>query len=496
MPILRRGRRKDRAMTLSPDTRFDAFPRFSRRNLLGQFATGLGGMALASLLARDTAAAPGSGAIAPLHHPAKAKRAIQVFLQGGLSQVDSFDYKPELEKLHGKSVPGPERPQAFMGKVGLLHKAHFTFRKRGQSGLWVSDLFPHLAEVADELTVIRSMWSGTGNHTPATYEANSGFRTLGFPAAGAWISYGLGSEVDNLPTFVVLPDRRSWPTGGANNWSTGFLPARHQGVVLNTIGPPVHNLQPASKLAVSTQAARFAALAELNRRHLAKRGQDDALQSRMHSYQLAARMQLAIPDATDLTQESDHIHKLYGLDRKECADFARSCLMARRLVERGVRFVQLWSGAAFGSDVHWDAHASVPVNHRRESDKIDRPVAGLLRDLRQRGMLDDTLVIFNTEFGRTPYAESAGNQAGPGRDHNADAFSVWLAGAGLKHGIAYGGSDEIGWKTADKPVDVHDFHATILHLIGIDHTRLTFYHNGIQRRLTNVHGHVLHELLA
>ena len=473
-------------------------PTLSRRDLLGTFATGLGGMALASIVARDTAAGTlrGEAADPPPHHPPKARRAIQIFLQGGLSHLDSFDPKPELEKLHGKSVPGDQKPQAFMGHVGLLHRPHFAFKQRGQSGLWVSDLFPHIAQVADELTVIKSMWSGTGNHTPATYEANSGFRTLGFPAAGTWISYGLGCEVDNLPTFVVLPDSRSWPTGRANNWSSGFLPARHQGVVLNTSDPAVRNLQPASKLDDATQAARFAAVAEFNRRHLAERGQDDALESRMRSYELAAHMQLAIPEATDLTRESAATLALYGVDRSECADFARACLLARRLVERGVRFVQLWSGAAFGTEVHWDAHGSVPDNHRRESAKIDQPVAALLHDLRQRGMLDDTLVIFNTEFGRTPYAESAGDKAGPGRDHNPDAFSVWLAGAGLKHGIAYGTSDEIGWKAAENPVDVHDFHATILHLLGIDHTRLTFYHDGIQRRLTNVHGNVLSELMS
>jgi hypothetical protein len=465
----------------------------SRRDLLGHFATGLGGVALATLLAREAAGNPD---VPRPHHRPKARRAIQIFLQGGLSQIDSFDYKPALERLHGQTVPGPERPMGFMGRVGRLHRAHFAFRKRGQSGLWVSDLFPHLAEVADELTVIRSMWAGTGNHTPATYEANSGFRVLGFPAAGSWISYGLGCEVDSLPTFVVLPDSRSLPTGGANNWSGGFLPAQHQGVVLNTSGPPVRNLLPASKTDAATQTARFEAVAELNRQHMARSGPDDALQSRMHSYELAARMQLAIPIATDLTQETAQTHRLYGTDRRECADFARACLMARRLVERGVRFVQLWSGAAFGSDVHWDAHGSVPANHRRESDKIDRPVAALLRDLRQRGLLDDTLVIFNTEFGRTPYSEGPGEQAAPGRDHNADVFSVWLAGAGLKPGMAYGTSDDIGWKVGENPVDVHDFHATILHLLGIDHERLTFYHNGIQRRLTNVHGNVLTELLA
>ena len=470
----------------------------SRRDVLGQFATGLSGMALATLLTRDASAAtiPGEAADPPPHHPPKARRAIQIFLQGGLSQVDSFDYKPELARLHGQPVPGKEKPVAFMGKVGLLHRPHFEFEQRGQGGLWVSDLFPHLAEVADELTVIRSMWSGTGNHTPATYEANSGFRTLGFPAAGTWISYGLGCDVDNLPTFVVLPDSRSLPTGGANNWTSGFLPARHQGVVLNTSGPPVRDLAPASGVDRATQVARFAALAELNRRHLEQHGGDDALEGRLRSYELAARMQLAIPEVADLARESAATLDRYGVEQKECADFARGCLLARRLIERGVRFVQLWSGAAFGSEVHWDAHGSVPDNHRREAAKIDRPVAALLGDLRERGLLDDTLVIFNTEFGRTPYAESAGDQAGAGRDHNADAFSVWLAGAGLKHGIAYGTSDDIGWKAAENPVDVHDFHAKILHLLGIDHTRLTYYHNGIQRRLTNVHGRVLTELLA
>jgi hypothetical protein len=413
-----------------------------------------------------------------------------------LSQVDSFDYRPELAKLHGKPVPGDEKPVAFMGRVGLLHRHHFEFKQRGESGLWISDLFPHLAGVADELTVIRSMWSGTGNHTPATYEANSGFRVLGFPAAGTWISYGLGCEVDNLPTFVVLPDSRSLPTGAANNWTSGFLPARHQGVVLNTSGPAVRDLVPASGADRKLQDARFAALAELNRRHLAERPGDDALEGRIKSYELAARMQLAIPEAADLARESAETLAAYGVEHKDCSDFARSCLLARRLIERGVRFVQLWSGAAFGQEVHWDAHGSVPDNHRREAAKIDQPVAALLADLRQRGLLDDTLVIFNTEFGRTPYAESAGDKAGAGRDHNADAFSVWLAGAGLRHGLAYGTSDDIGWKAAEHPVDVHDFHATILHLLGIDHTRLTYYHNGIERRLTNVHGHVLTDILA
>src|SRR5262245_2116153 len=285
---------------------FNLHVSLDRRDFLARFATGLGGVALAALLGREKilqAATPAeaAGPVLP-NHPPKARRAIQIFLQGGLSQVDSFDYKPELARLHGKPVPGDERPQAFMGKVGLLHKAHFPFCQHGESGLWISDLFPQIAQLADELTVIRSMWSGTGNHTPATYEANSGFRTLGFPAAGAWLSYGLGCDVDNLPTFVVLPDSRSLPTGRANNWTSGFLPARHQGVVLNTSGPPVRNLVPATELGRETQAARFAAVAEMDRRYLASRGQDDAVEARMRSYELAARMQLAMPEAADFAQ--------------------------------------------------------------------------------------------------------------------------------------------------------------------------------------------------
>lgn len=470
----------------------------SRRDLLSRFSTGLGGVALASLLGREGAAAPmpGDAADAPPHHPARARRVVQIFLQGGLSQVDSFDYRPELLKSHGKSMTTKEKPDPLFGQIGLLHRPHFEFRQRGQSGLWISDLFPEIAGVADELTLLRSMYSGTGNHTPATYEANSGFRVLGFPSTGAWLSYGLGSETDDLPAFVVLPDSRSWVTGGANNWTSGFLPARHQGVVLNTKGPAIRDLQPASGVDARVQSARSQILAALNRRHLEARGGDDALASRMRSYELAAKMQLAVPGVVDLDQESVGTRALYGLDRPECADFGRSCLLARRLLERGVRFVQLWSGGAFGSDTHWDAHGDVRSNHTREAGKIDRPVAGLLKDLRQRGMLEDTLVVFNTEFGRTPYAQSAGDKAGPGRDHNPETFTAWLAGAGVKRGFSYGSSDEVGWKATDQPISVHDFHATVLHLLGIDHKRLTFQHNGVRRRLTDVHGNVIREVMA
>jgi hypothetical protein len=308
---------------------------------------------------------------------------------------------------------------------------------------------------------------------------------------GAWISYGLGSLVDNLPTFVVFPDVRGIPTGAANNWTSGFLPARHQGVMLNSKGSPIRDLLPAQPLEEKTRLARYAFLDEMNRRHMAERGESDALAARIRSYEMAAKMQVAVPEAADLGQETKATQELYGLDRPECTDFARNCLLARRLLERGVRCVQLWSGANFGGPT-WDAHDNVPSNHTTESRRVDRPIAALLKDLRQRGLLDDTLVVCNTEFGRTPFAQGGGT----GRDHNQTAFTSWLAGAGLKHGTTYGKTDEFGYQAVENRVSVHDFHATILHLMGIDHEQLTYYHNGIRRRLTNVEGRVLKEIFA
>jgi hypothetical protein len=470
----------------------------SRRELFGRFGTGLTGIALASLLQHRGAAAnsvSGDAADPPPHHAPRAKRVVQIFLQGGLSHVDSFEYKPGLEKHHGQSIPG-ERPDVIFDQVGLLHKPHFTFKQHGRSGLWISDLFPHIAERADQLTVINSMYAESANHTPATYQMNSGFRTLGFPAAGAWISYGLGAETDDLPAFVVIPDARGVPSGAANHWTNGFLPARHQGVMFRTRGPAVAGLEPPEPLDDATRTARFQLLDDLNRRHAAKHAGEDALAARIRSYELAAKMQLAVPEATDLSQETRETQELYGLEREDCGDFARGCLLARRLLERGVRFIQLWSGASFMGDLHWDAHGDVPANHRREAVKIDRPVAALLDDLRRTGLLEDTLVVFNSEFGRTPFAQTAEGKLGPGRDHNQLGFSVWMAGAGLKPGIAYGATDELGYRAVVNPVSLYDFHATVLHLLGINHERLTYYHNGIQRRLTNVHGHVVHDLFA
>lgn len=468
----------------------------NRRDLLSWSVRGLGATALLDLLQRD-AVRSGDGDV-DYRIPARARRCVQISLIGGLSHLDSFDYKPLLADLHGKSLNTDTPPDIFFNQVGLLRKADWEFRQRGTSGLWVSDLFPHIAELADELTVIRSMVADSANHTPALFVENSGFQFNGYPSLGAWLSYGLGAETENLPTFVVLPDGRSEPNGGSSNWTSGFLPAQHQGVAFRGGPEPVQNLNPAIPVSSDEDAATRAFLASLNRQHLDEYGGEASLAARIRSYELAARMQLAVPAVADLSQETAQTQAAYGLDRPETADCGRRCLLARRLLEQGVRFVQIYSGGAIGGSprASWDAHESVKENHTLEAALIDQPVAALVRDLRQRGLLDDTLVLFATEFGRTPFTQSAADVVGAGRDHNKYAFSLWLAGAGLRPGIAYGASDDIGWKVAEKPVPWHDFHATVLHLLGIRHDRLTYYHNGIRRRLTNVHGEVLSEILA
>jgi Protein of unknown function (DUF1501) len=473
----------------------------TRREMLSWPVCGLGGAALLALLHSDRsiegAVVPGEAGDPPPHHVPRAKRAIHIYLCGGLSQVDSFDYKPELERLHGKSLTAEERPDVFFGQVGPLRKPDWEFRRRGQSGLWVSELFPNLAEVADDLTVVHSMFAETSNHTPATFQANTGFRLNGFPTMGAWLSYGLGNETEDLPAYVVLADPRGQPAGGSINWSNGFLPARHQGVMMRSKGTAISDLVPAREIDDATEAASRQLLEGLNRRHLEGHPGSDDLLARMRAYEMAGRMQLAVPEATALDREAPSIHSLYGLDRPETADFGRSCLLARRLLERGVRFVQMYSGGAFGSPrINWDAHENVVQNHGQEAQRIDRPVAGLLRDLKQRGMLEDTLVLCTSEFGRTPFTQSADGVLGLGRDHNQNGFTVWLAGAGLKSGIAYGATDDVGYKAVEHRTSWYDFHATVLHLLGIDHERLTFYHNGIKRRLTNVHGEVVRAILA
>jgi len=473
----------------------------TRRDFFSWVGAGLGTAALFELLGRDHSAraanVPGEADDPPPHVTPKAKRAIHIFLCGGLSQVDSFDYRPELERLHGQPLPSGEKPDVFFGQVGLLRKPDWRFQQRGESGLWISELLPHLAQQADLLTVIRSMTAETSNHTPATFQANTGFRLNGFPVLGGWLSFGLGAETDDLPAYVVIPDTRGVPAGGSINWSNGFLPARHQGVTIRSKGPAIHDLAPARPIDPATEADSRLLLAAMNERHLAEHPASDALLARIRSYDMAARMQLAVPDVADLARETSLTHEMYGLGQPATNDFGRSCLLARRLLERGVRFVQLFSGGAFGSPrINWDGHEDMLANHGQEAARLDRPVAGLLSDLKQRGLLDETLVILSSEFGRTPFTQSSGDSLGKGRDHNQYGFSTLLAGAGLKHGISYGSTDDVGLRAVANVVTWHDFHATILHLLGIDHERLTFYHNGIRRRLTNVHGEVLSDVLA
>lgn len=464
----------------------------NRRSFLNWGVHGLGATALASMLGAEE-----DGGQLP-HFAPKAKRAINICLVGGLSQVDSFDYKPALERFHGKVPPG-KRPDVFFGQVGRVRKNDWNFQRRGRSGLWISDLFPHLAGVADELTVIRSMHSETGNHTPALFLSNSGFQVNGFPALGSWLSYGLGNLSNSLPAFVVMPDARGAPSGGASSWSNGFLPGEHQGVPFSSGKQPVRDLFAPKEVSSDGLAAERELLAYIQNRQLERLGgRDSILEARVKSYELAARMQVSIPGVSDISGESKRLTDEYGLEGKETRDFARNCILARRLLERGVRFVQLFAGGPLGGKprTSWDGHEDMVGNHTREAKRIDQPVAALLKDLRRRGMLEDTLVTFTSEFGRTPFTQSAADKLGKGRDHNNAGFTVWMAGAGLKPGVAYGESDEIGYSAAVDPVSWHDFHATVLHLLGLDHERLTFYHNGIQRRLTNVHGRVIREILS
>lgn len=473
----------------------------NRRSWLSFASGGVGSIALADLMLRENrvraagvepeAADPGP------HFAPRATRVIHICLFGGLSQVDSFDYKPALESLHGQSLSSEEKPDVFFGQVGLLRKSDWSFKQHGDSGLWISELFPNLGDVADELTVVRSMVGETSNHTPATFQQNTGFRLNGFPTFGAWMSYGLGSETDDLPSYIVIPDPRGLPAGGSINWTNGFLPARHQGVLMRSKGVAIEDLFPARQIPPDRELDSRKLLADINRRHLETRRGDDQLDARIRGHALAAKMQMAVPEVTDLSRESKRTQALYGMDNDESRDFGRSCLLARRLLEKGVRFVQLYSGGAFGQPrINWDGHEDVAKNHGREAKRIDKPIAGLLRDLRQRGMLDDTLVLFSSEFGRTPFTQSAADRLGTGRDHNEKGFSIWLAGAAIPGGRAYGATDEIGWQAVEKPVSWHDLHASVLHLLGIDHERLTIYHNGIQRRLTNVHGSVIGDLIG
>jgi hypothetical protein len=488
---------------MKPGSLFPSFPSVhSRREFLWRFGGGLGGVALAQLLAgnpflkADESPVRGAGMQHPPRHPARAKRVIQLFMNGGASQMDLFDYKPGLLKRHGQSFdPGTgERVEAATSEPGKVLKPMFEFQQHGQCGRWVSSVLPHLAACVDEMAFFMAMTSKTNVHGPGSYLMNTGFLLPGFPCFGAWISYALGCETDNLPTFVVLPDPKGLPYNQKGNFSSGFLPVQHQGTIINTAAAaPIADLQaPAFAKYITPAADRdgLALLQKLNRTHLAANAGDSRLEARIQAYELAARMQLSAPEAFDAGSESEATRRLYGLDDKVTEDFGRRCLLARRLVERGVRFVQVWSGAS-GPTNNWDNHASIPKELPPMCAATDQPVAALLIDLKARGLLEDTLVLWSTEFGRMPFS-----QGGDGRDHNGGTFVAWMAGGGATGGAAYGESDEWSWRAASNGTTNYDFHATVLHLLGLEHEKLTFRHSGADRRLTDVHGRVIHELIA
>ena len=469
--------------------------RLSRRALLQQAGGGLGWIAAATMLSPHgllRAATHAGAALNPLaskpgHVPSRAKAIIWIFANGGPSQVDTFDYKPELARRDGQTLEGFDNKTGFFqDAVGPLMKSPFAWRQYGRSGTWVSDLFPHLSRQVDKMAFIHSCWTQSNNHSPALFMINTGATRMGFPCVGSWVTYGLGSESANLPSFVVMSDplNRGLPKGNANNWGAGFLPGIYQGTWLRPTGEPMDNLKRPESLTDARQRAQFDLLARLNRTHLQSSAIENELAARIESFELAYRMQTAAPEAFDVRREPGSIQELYGLGRKECSHFAAQCLMARRLVERGVRFVQIYSGG-MENQLSWDCHADLIGNHRGFALETDQPVAALLADLEQRGLLDETLVIWGGEFGRLPVSQKGDK---PGRDHNPHAFTVWLAGGGVRGGLHYGQSDELGFKAAVNKVHVRDFHATLLSALGLDHERLTYRFQGLDQRLTGFEG--------
>lgn len=471
--------------------------RSSRRDFLWNAGGGLGGVALLHLLGCDGALAdlplPSAEFNGGLHHRAKVKRVIQLFMNGGVSQMDTFDYKPELIKRHGEKVDFGIKAAAT-SVPGNIMKCPFEWKQHGQTGRWVSSVLPHMAGCVDDLAFLMTMQSKTNVHGPGSYMQNTGFLTPGFPCLGAWMSYGLGRLTDDLPAFVVLPDSRGLPYNNAGNFSSGFLPVAHQGTVIRPTAPvPISDLFPpadAKFITGESEADGLNLLNSLNRDHLRTNPGDTRLEARIASYELAAKMQVSAPVVLDLSRESQETHTLYGTAEKHCGDFARNCLTARRMIERGVRFVQVWSGMG-GPKGNWDNHTDIPNELPFIANSVDQPIAALIKDLKSRGLFEDTLLIWTTEFGRMPFT-----QGSTGRDHNGGTFLTWLAGAGIKAGTAYGESDEFSYKAAVDGTWCYDLHATILHLLGIDHQKLTFRHNGIDRRLTDVHGEVIEEILA
>jgi hypothetical protein len=484
----------------------------NRRQFLGHTRVGLGGIALAHLLygekllamngASVDSKAPVRPAIDPIrphaprapHFTPQAKQVLLIFCSGALSHLDTFDYKPELVKRDGQPMPGANQLVTFQGENGNLAAPRYPFRPRGACGKMTSDLLPHLGELVDDMCFIHSLTAKTNTHGPGENFMSTGFTLDGFPSMGAWVNYALGSENEQLPAFVAIPDPRGVPQSGSNNWAAGFIPAMFQGTAFNARNPVRHLARPAGLTAEADRATRDF-LQRLNDRHLQRFPGDSELAARIASYELAAKMQLSLPDVANLDSESAHTLEMYGANDNNPlkAGFARNCLLARRLIEQGVRFVQVFNGAyAMGEGVgNWDGHRLIHEQYNIHGPILDQPAAALLRDMKQRGLLDDTLLVFCTEFGRMPTFQKGAS----GRDHNPHGFTAWLAGAGVKAPFSYGATDEFGYKAVENVATVYDFHATILHLLGLDHQRLSFYHNGIERRLTDVHGQVISDIL-
>jgi hypothetical protein len=472
----------------------------ARREFLARAGGGIGSLALAYLLEAEGLLTPAEAQnpksadpLAPRksHYPAKAKRVISLFMFGGISHIDTFDPKPELDRSDGVSVAGKkEFDTGGRSAPGKLMKSPWAFKPYGKCGMPVSDLLPQIGGCVDDIALIRSMKSESNNHIPAVYHMLSGSILSGRPGLGSWVTYGLGTENQNLPAFVAMSDPRALVGGGATNWSSGFLPSNFQGTPFRSTGLPVLNLQPPAGVTPEKQREHIEFIGKLNEEFLRGRPGEQELAARIRAYELAYRMQSEATEAVDLSKESEATKQMYGLDKPETEIVGRQCLLARRLTERGVRFVQIFSGGGV-FDQSWDAHNAIIPNHEKRSREIDKPIAALLTDLKQRGLMDDTLVIFHTEFGRMPFTEGS-----VGRDHNPNGFSVWLSGAGVKGGTIFGASDDLGYRAADKVQTVYDLNATILHLLGLNHEKLTYPYNGRNMRLTDVSGNVIQGVLS
>ena len=453
----------------------------SRRDFLWQAGCGFAGLALTDLLAAEALASSPLAEKLP-HFPARAKHCVFLFMNGGPSQVDTFDPKPALTRHHGQPYQGPAKVGSNGRAVGHLMQSPFAFQKHGRSGLEISSLFPHLAAHADDLCVVRSMFSDTAAHASGCLQMNTGSIFIGKPSLGAWLNYGLGSLNDNLPGFVVMTDPRGGPIGSASNWTAGYMPAAYQGTLFRSSGPPLLDLATPPGVSPHTQRRSLDLLKDLNAGHLSRHAEESELQARIESYELAYRMQTTATGVVDLEHEGEATREMYGLNDKRTADFGRKCLITRRLIEKGVRFIQLYSGGGHIEDT-WDGHNNCIENHTLHAAETDKPIAALIADLKRTGLWEETLLVWGGEFGRTPTSEGVGKF---GRDHDWHGYSMWLAGAGVKGGQAIGATDELGFTAVDEPHHVGDLHATILHLMGLDHSRLTYLHQGLKQKLTGV----------